>query len=103
MCHKLECLHTCTSLTHLTGVAAVLITLLHLTDVDIPAANCSDWDLRLVDGEIDNEGRLEICFNNAWSTACGGSRWEKDFTEDVCRELGYAASGEHLHSVSENP
>ena len=78
----------------------LLFLFLHLTDADIPAANCSDWDLRLVDGDSDNEGRLEICYNNAWSTACGGRQWDEDFTEDVCRELGYVASGKHLCSLS---
>ena len=74
----------------------LLLSLLHLKELDIPAENCSDWELRLVEGETDNEGRLEICYNNAWSTACGDRRWDEDFTEDVCRELGYVASGEHL-------
>lgn len=34
--------------------------------------NCSDGQVRLVDGSNNNYllGRLEICVNNAWGTVC---------------------------------
>ena len=46
-----------------------------------------DGDTRLVNGENVQEGRLEICINNAWGTVC-----QRGFSSDeanvVCRDLG---------------
>ena len=63
---------------------------------DIPASavsgvgiNCTHGNVRLVDGQQDTEGRLEMCFNNEWTPFC-------DIDESValvaCKQLGYAQS-----------
>ena len=46
-----------------------------LSALATPSANCSDGDLRLLDGMTDvvtgmMEGRLEICINQAWGSVC---------------------------------
>ena len=57
-------------------------------------ANCSDGEVRLVDGSTPNEGRVEVCRNQAWGTICGDSYWGSDDANVVCGQLGYLQRGE---------
>ena len=54
----------------------------------MPETDCEDGDIRLVDGVIPNEGRVEICFNNLWGTICDDS-WGFAEAQVVCRQLNY--------------
>ena len=55
-------------------------------------ANCSDGDVRLVNGRNALEGRVEVCINSAWGTVCDSS-----FSEDeaivTCNQLGFRVNG----------
>ena len=55
-------------------------------------SNCTDGDIRLVDGSTNYEGRVEICINKAWGTITYfyGSNNE---AQTVCNQLGYSAIG----------
>ncbi|XP_030854004.1 deleted in malignant brain tumors 1 protein isoform X1 [Strongylocentrotus purpuratus] len=45
-------------------------------------------DVRLVDGNVPQEGRLEVLYQGQWGTVCE-DLWERTNAEVVCRMLGY--------------
>ena len=48
--------------------------------------NCTDGDVRLMNG-TENQGRVEICINNAWGTVCE-NRFGPQEAFVVCLQLG---------------
>ena len=58
--------------------------------------NCTDGDLRLVGGQSPNEGRVELCLEGQWGTACD-SFWSSVDALVACRQLGYVNSTGVLH------
>ena len=66
-----------------------------LLGVSTPDANCTDGEIRLVDGENQLEGRVEICLNRALGTI-----WDTIFGEDdanvVCEQLGMTYNGKAI-------
>ena len=61
-------------------------------------APCTDGQLRLVGGYVDNEGRVEICLNNEWGTICDDN-WNTNDAEVVCSVLGFGYTGEASWAV----
>ena len=53
---------------------------------------CVEDGLRLVNGLVPTEGRVEICRNSAWGTICD-DLWGNDDAKVVCRQLGYETEG----------
>ena len=51
-----------------------------------------EGDLRLVGGQNEFEGRVEICLNSVWGTVCDNF-WSSIIAGVVCRQLGYATDG----------
>ena len=56
------------------------------------AVLCDDGDLRLVGGESESEGRLDICFSQRWGTI-NGDGWSSSDTQVACRQLGFENAG----------
>ena len=50
--------------------------------------DCNEEDVRLVNGTIDREGRLEICTNGVWSGVCASS-FRKSAAHVACKQAGY--------------
>ncbi|XP_041453649.1 deleted in malignant brain tumors 1 protein-like [Lytechinus variegatus] len=48
-----------------------------------------DTDVRLSDGDVSSEGRVEILYNGQWGTICDDS-WGREEADVVCQQLGYS-------------
>ena len=53
---------------------------------------CQYLDVRLVGGQSQNEGRVEVCLNGVWGTVSDDG-WSSSDTQVVCRQLGYRPFG----------
>ena len=60
---------------------------------------CSSGDLRLVGGERESEGRVEICVEEFWGTVCD-SGWDQKEALVVCREIGFVETGRSAFSIA---
>ncbi len=65
----------------------------HLIILDT-IAPCADGQIRLVDGLVPYEGRVEICFNNQWGTICD-DLWDTSDATVVCDQLGHSTTGNY--------
>ena len=69
--------------------------------MEVVPANCSDGDVRLVDGSVTYEGRVEVCINQVWGTICSStsryynSYWGVSEAKVVCRQLGHQQPGSY--------
>ena len=56
------------------------------------SVDCVDGDLRLVGGDSENEGVLQVCFNKRWGTI-NGDGWTDEDTQVACKQLGFNTKG----------
>ena len=50
-------------------------------------SGCNHSDIRLVDGQNSNEGRVEICIDGVWGSVCDDN-WDYKDASVACRQLG---------------
>ena len=56
---------------------------------------CTEGAVRLSDGIIDNEGRVEVCVNGVWGTVCDQG-WSKTDANIICKQLGLPDTGKTM-------
>lgn len=59
---------------------------------------CMNGTVRLQDGPTEFEGRVEVCLSEEWRTVCNDF-WGHNEALVVCRQLGFATSGELTDSI----
>ena len=55
--------------------------------------SCEDGAVRLVNGDEEYEGTLEICFQNTWTRICSSSYFDGVAAQVVCNQLGHPSIG----------
>ena len=53
---------------------------------------CFSGDVRLADGPVPYEGRVEVCHDNKWGRVCDDQFDDLD-AKVVCRQIGYPQTG----------
>ena len=65
-------------------------------------SNCSNGDIRLVNGTNQLEGRLEICINNVWGTVCSQG-FTADDADVVCNQTRLPYNGKsHYECIAKH-
>uniref|UniRef100_A0A1X7UUM2 SRCR domain-containing protein n=1 Tax=Amphimedon queenslandica TaxID=400682 RepID=A0A1X7UUM2_AMPQE len=70
----------------MTGLAIAVLICLPLVHC------CTSGELQLVNGDVPEQGRVEICINGTWGTVCD-DHWNHSNAQVVCRQLGYLNAG----------
>lgn len=57
-------------------------------------SNCRDGDIRLINGQSNLDGTVQICYSKQWGAVCGDYPWTSDTSaaNTVCKQLGYSGS-----------
>lgn len=54
--------------------------------------NCTEGNLRLVNGKAASKGRVEICYEGVWGSICP-NLWKDTNAKVACNQLGYTTIG----------
>ena len=54
--------------------------------------DCISGKVRLIGGQRDTEGTVEVCFNNVWGLISAND-WDDNDASVVCSQIGYLRDG----------
>ena len=60
--------------------------------------NCTYGEIRLINGQSQYEGLVEICNNGRWEFICT-SYWDSSDAKVACRQLGYTDIGKYIKDM----
>lgn len=66
----------------------------------VTESNCTEGDVRLIGGDSEYEGRVEVCVNKAWGTVCAYSAWSYNDAKVVCNQIGALTLGMYIYIYS---
>ena len=58
----------------------------------IDPINCEEGSIQIVDGIIEQEGRVEVCIDGVWGAVCDDG-WGKTDAHVACQQLGHPELG----------
>ena len=61
-------------------------------DVHVDPVGCHEGSVRIANGSILNEGRVEVCVNGVWGSVCADG-WDKTDAHIICQQLGFPELG----------
>ena len=68
----------------------------HLCNMLHTIADCTEGEVRLLDGTDPSNGRVEVCRNGVWGSPCS-SHWNISNARVLCRQLGFEYEGIYMH------
>ena len=64
--------------------------------------NCTDGDVRLIDGTSQYIGRVEVCIDNTFTSVCDDTSWGSQEATIVCTQLGFTNGSKGLETTIVN-
>ena len=90
--HSVQIYTAIVEYTHEQAKLTVWLWICLLTDT----AECTEGEVRLVEGAVESEGRVEMCVNGRWGTVCADSSWDDTDAQTVCKQMGLEGTYIHL-------
>ena len=55
--------------------------------------------MRLVGGEVESEGTVEVCVDEVWAGTICDDNWDSADAQVVCRQLGFESAGTSVRTT----
>ena len=73
--------------------------MIFISDNSTIMADCENGHVRLIGGNTQYEGRVEVCINQVWGTVCS-SMWGTLNSNVVCKQLGHMELGTMINDFA---